>query len=144
MYGGMWWHIWFRHCGTNQKVKGSIPDGVIGIFHWHNPSVHTTALGLTQPLTEMSTRNISWGVKATSMKGWQPCHLNVLKFGCLNPQGLSSPVMGLLYLKVNVCVNVVMKVAVTATTSQIATSNVTVKNAGIQKSRKVILHSNYF
>jgi len=25
------------------------------------------ALGLTQPLTEMSTRNISWGVKAAGV-----------------------------------------------------------------------------
>ena len=40
---------------------GSIPDGVIGIFHLHNPSDRTMALGLTQPLTEMSTRNISCG-----------------------------------------------------------------------------------
>ena len=32
--------------------------------HWHNPSDRSMALGLTQPLTEMSTRNISWGVKA--------------------------------------------------------------------------------
>ena len=43
--------------------RGSIPDGVTGIFHWHNPSSRIMALGLTQPLTEMSTRNISW-VKA--------------------------------------------------------------------------------
>jgi len=47
-----------------RKVAGSIPDGVTGIFHWQNPSGRTMALGLTQPLTEMSTRNISWGVKA--------------------------------------------------------------------------------
>jgi hypothetical protein len=40
---------------------GSIPDGVAGIFHWHNPSGRTMTLWLTQPLTEMSTRNISWG-----------------------------------------------------------------------------------
>jgi hypothetical protein len=43
------------------KPIGSIPDGVIGIFHSHNPSGHTMALGSTQPLTEMSTRIISWG-----------------------------------------------------------------------------------
>jgi elongation factor P hydroxylase len=49
---------------TSWKVAGSIPDGVIGIFHWYNPSGRTMALGSTQPLTEMSTRNISWGVKA--------------------------------------------------------------------------------
>ena len=28
---------WLRCCATNRKVAGSIPDGVIGIFHWHNP-----------------------------------------------------------------------------------------------------------
>jgi len=47
----------------SRKVAVSIPDGVIGIFHWHNPSGSTMALGLTQPLTEMSTRNISLGRK---------------------------------------------------------------------------------
>ena len=24
---------WLRRCATNRKVTGSIPDGVIGIFH---------------------------------------------------------------------------------------------------------------
>jgi hypothetical protein len=24
---------WLRHCATNQKVTGSIPDGVNGMFH---------------------------------------------------------------------------------------------------------------
>jgi len=43
------------------KVAGSIPDGVIGIFHWHIPSGRTMALGSTQPLTQMCTRNISLG-----------------------------------------------------------------------------------
>jgi len=73
--------------GTSQKVTGSIPDGVIENFHWHNPSGCTMALGLTQPLTEMSTRNISWGVKAAGAQGWQPYHLRVpifLKSGSLN------------------------------------------------------------
>jgi hypothetical protein len=50
---------WLRHYATNWKVTGSIPDGVTGVFHWHNPSGHTMALGSTQPLTEMCTRNIS-------------------------------------------------------------------------------------
>jgi hypothetical protein len=40
--------------------RGFVPDGVIGIFHLHNPSGRTMALGLTQPLTEMSTKYISW------------------------------------------------------------------------------------
>jgi hypothetical protein len=30
---GTWWCSWFRHCATNQKVAGSIPDDVSGIFH---------------------------------------------------------------------------------------------------------------
>ena len=46
------------------KVAGSIPDGVIEIFRGHNPAGRTMALGSTQSLTETSTRNISWGVKA--------------------------------------------------------------------------------
>ena len=50
-----------RHCATNRKVAASIPDGVIGVFHCHNPSDRTMALGSSQPLTEMSTRDISWG-----------------------------------------------------------------------------------
>jgi len=33
-------------------------------FSWLNPSGRTMALGSTQPLTEMNTRNISWRVKA--------------------------------------------------------------------------------
>jgi hypothetical protein len=52
---------WLRYCTTNQKVANSLPDGVIGSFHWRNPSDRTMALGSTQPLTEMSTRSISWG-----------------------------------------------------------------------------------
>ena len=50
-----------RHCATSRMVAGSIPGGDIGIFHW--PS-RTLALGWTQPVTEISTRNISWRVKA--------------------------------------------------------------------------------
>jgi hypothetical protein len=38
------WRSWLRHCTTNRKVAGSIPDGVIGIFHWPNPFGRTMAL----------------------------------------------------------------------------------------------------
>jgi hypothetical protein len=54
---------WLRHCATNWKGAGSIPNGVIGIFHWCNPSSCTMALRFTQPLTEMSTRNICWELR---------------------------------------------------------------------------------
>jgi len=59
--GGTRWRSWLRHCATSRKVVDSIPNGVTGIFHWYNPSGRNMALGLTQPLTEMRTRNISWG-----------------------------------------------------------------------------------
>ena len=35
-------------------------DGIIGIFHWNHLSGRTMALWSTQPLTELSTKNISW------------------------------------------------------------------------------------
>ena len=40
---------------------GSIPGVTIWIFHWCNPSGRTIALGSTQPLTEISTKNIPGG-----------------------------------------------------------------------------------
>jgi hypothetical protein len=64
------WHNWLRHCAASWKVTGSIPGGVIGIFQWHSPYGRTMALGLTQPLTEMSTRNVSLGVKAAGAWSW--------------------------------------------------------------------------
>jgi hypothetical protein len=30
---GKRWRSWLRYCATSRKVAGSIPDGVIGIFH---------------------------------------------------------------------------------------------------------------
>ena len=51
---------WLRCCATNRKDAGSIPDGVIGIFHGHNSSDRTMTMGSTQLLTEMSTRSIFW------------------------------------------------------------------------------------
>jgi len=101
---GTRWCSWLRHCATSRKVAGSIPDGVIGIFHWHNPSGRTMALGSTQPLTEMSTRNISWGwrrpVRRADNLTTHMCWLswNPGASTSWNPQGLSRPVMGLLHL----------------------------------------------
>ena len=55
------WHKLYKH-QLDATIAGSIPDGVIGIFHVPNPSDRTMALGSTQPLTEMSTRRISYGL----------------------------------------------------------------------------------
>jgi hypothetical protein len=52
-------------------------------------------LGLTQPLTQMSARNISCGVKAAGAYGWQIYHLHVpivLKSGSLDLLQPSGPV----------------------------------------------------
>jgi hypothetical protein len=43
---GTRWHSWLRHCAISQKIAGSIPDGVIEIFHWHNPSGCTMSTGV--------------------------------------------------------------------------------------------------
>jgi hypothetical protein len=59
---GMRYRSWLRHYATNQKVVGMCPDEV-GFFHLPNPSSRAMALGLTQPLTELSTRNFPGGVK---------------------------------------------------------------------------------
>jgi len=53
------------------------------------------ALGLTQPLTEMSVKNISLEIKKAGVYGWQPYHLHVpsvLKSGNLKLFEPSGPV----------------------------------------------------
>jgi hypothetical protein len=98
------WRSWLRHRSTSWTVAGSIPNGVTGIFHWNNPSCRTMALGLTQPLTEMSTRNMSCGWRRPVCRSDNlttfTCRLswNLGASTSWNPQGLSRPVMGLLYL----------------------------------------------
>ena len=62
LHEGTQWRSWLRHCATSRKIAGSISDGVIGIFHGHNnPSGRTVVLRSTKSLTEIKTRNISWG-----------------------------------------------------------------------------------
>jgi hypothetical protein len=43
-------------------------DEVIGFFNWPNSSSRTMALGSTQPLTEMSTRNLPGGEGGSARK----------------------------------------------------------------------------
>jgi len=56
-------------CATSWTVPGSIPGGVTGFFSDIFPSDRTMALGSTQPLVKMSTRNIREGVKAADAWG---------------------------------------------------------------------------
>ena len=91
-------------CGaTNRKVDGSIPADVIKIFHWHNPSDRTMNLGSTQPVTEMSTRRISWvkGGRCVRLTTLPPSCTVVTKSGnhnFLEPSGPFQARNGLLYL----------------------------------------------
>jgi hypothetical protein len=102
-FGGTRWRSWLWHCATSRKFSGSIPDGVIGIFHWHNTSGRNMALRFTHPLTEMSARNILWELKWPVRRAD-----NLTTFMCWlswnpgtstswNPQSLSRHVMGLLF-----------------------------------------------
>jgi hypothetical protein len=53
---------WLRHYATNRKVAGSNPYEEIGFyFNLPNSSSRTVALGSTQPLIEVSTRNLPGG-----------------------------------------------------------------------------------
>jgi hypothetical protein len=80
-------------------------------FQWHNPLGRTMVLGSTQPLKEMCTRCIFWGVKAAGAERWQPYHHPVplsWNLGTLtswNPLGHSRPVTGHLYLYINNTLN---------------------------------------
>jgi hypothetical protein len=51
---------WLRHYATSRKVAGSSSDEV-DFFNLPNPSSPTMTLGSTQPLSEMSTRNLPGG-----------------------------------------------------------------------------------
>jgi hypothetical protein len=92
------WRSWLRNCVTSQKVAGSIPHGL------NIPSGRTVVLGLTKPLTEMITRNISWEANVLVCRADNLttfiCQLS-WKLGAStswNPHSLSKPVMGLLLL----------------------------------------------
>jgi hypothetical protein len=69
---------------------GSIPDEVIEFFNLSNLSSHIVALGSTQPLTELSSRNLS-GAKEwlkTSLPSLGPLST---KYGSLNTSQLYRP-----------------------------------------------------
>ena len=83
---GTRWRSWLNHCATSRKVVGSIPDGFIGIFPWLNPSSRTMALWLTQPVIEISTRNISLGGK-----GCQCVELTTLPTSCADCLEILEP-----------------------------------------------------
>ena len=104
---GHWYSFWgryilYKRCATSRKVPGSIPGGVTGFFSDTFPSYRTMALGSTQPLVKMSTRNIP-GVKDGQCVRLTTYHHTVQlsrNLGALTsktPLGLRWPVTGVLY-----------------------------------------------
>jgi len=83
---------------TSRKVAVSIPDGVIEIFHYHNPSGRTMAQGSTHSVTEMSASNISWGDKGGRCVGLTHLPPSCADFHCLNFLQPTGPVQEMLYL----------------------------------------------
>ena len=62
----------------------------VGIFHWFNPSGRNTLLGAAQPIRNINTRDILWGLVGV---GWRRLGAST----SWKPKGLSRPVMGLLH-----------------------------------------------
>ena len=82
-----------RHCATSWTVACSVPEGVIWVFHGPNPTGRTMAPGSTQPLTEMSSRDITWGVKAAGGNLYADFRELLGVATSWIPKGLSNPVM---------------------------------------------------
>jgi len=101
---GTRWRSWMRHYTTSRKVVGLIPDGVIGSFHWRNPSAALWPWGW------LSLRH-KWAPGIFPGGQRQPVRRadNLSTFMCRllwnlgastywNPQSLSRPVVGLFSL----------------------------------------------
>jgi len=67
------------HCAKTRKIAVYFPMESLGFSGelWFNPSGLSMALRSTKPLTQVSTRGISWGVEAVGAWGWQPSKLHM-------------------------------------------------------------------
>ena len=85
---------------TFQSVAISFPDGVIGIFHWHNHSGLTMALESTHPIAEMSPRNNSWGKagRCVGLITLPPLHANCLEIWEPQNTGTLRACAGIAYI----------------------------------------------
>ena len=94
---------WITCCATNREVACSIAYGFSEFFTDIKTSDRTVTLGMTLPLTDMSTRNISWwwsrtDVRLTTYHRPVPLSLNLGPLTSWNTLGHSRHVTGLIYL----------------------------------------------
>ena len=100
------WRSWLKHCGTSRKDAGSIPDGVIAIFPWHNPSYDPG-------VDSVSNRN-HYQEYFLGGNGGRCVGLTVpivLKSGNLNVLEPSGPVQVCTFMYVRVCTCTVSRCA---------------------------------
>ena len=94
---------WLRRCATSRTVPVSIPGGVTGFFSDIFPSDQTMALGSTQSLVKMSTRNILGGkggrcVRLTTYHHTVPLSRNLGALTSQTPLGLHGLVRECFYI----------------------------------------------
>ena len=87
-------------------VPGSIAGDVTGFFSDIFPSDQTMALGSTQPLVKMNTRNIPGGksgrcLRLTTYHHTVPLSRNLGTLTLLDPSGPAWPVTGVLYIYIS-------------------------------------------
>jgi hypothetical protein len=75
---------------TSRKAAGSLPDKVIGFISWPNPSRRTMVLGSTQPVTEMSTRNLPVGKRRPVRKADLTAICEPIVYKMLEPRRLTT------------------------------------------------------
>jgi hypothetical protein len=89
-----------RHCAISRKGAGLIPDTVVWIFHWRNPSGRPMAPGSTQPLTKVSIRYLPGGRNGrcvgviTLTLSCADCLEMLGASTSWSPKAVSKPVMG--------------------------------------------------
>jgi hypothetical protein len=93
-----------RHCTKSRNDAGSVPDGVIGIFH----TGHTLVLDSTQPHNSNEYQGYFLGVKGGRCIGLRtlpPPGAECLEIGDRQPTGTlwacNNPLLGSLFLYIN-------------------------------------------